>query len=1012
MQVLFLQFDRPWWLLLLIPLIAVTLWIGRKTLSGMGTAARRVVLAVRLLVLSLLVMAMADPHYRMESNSVAVTVVLDASRSQPLTTNANAQTLLDNAARTAKPEDLLGLVTTARDAFVQSLPSKVMGAPDIQNTGPTDATNLEAGARLAMAVMPQQAANRILLISDGNETTGSLLAAAKSAQAAKVPIDIIPQRYARDKEVIVERVLAPVTAREGENVKLRILMSATKATTGRLTILMDGQPIDLDPDSDAVGAKIEVLAGISRQDQVVTVPGRGDVRFEAIFEPVEGGDTIAENNRATAVTFVGGEGRVLVLTSKTSEATQLIKALRESGLKTEVRTPLDAPVGLQALGVYEGIVLVNTPASEFSLAQQEELKSYVHDLGGGLVMVGGDESFGAGGWIGSPVAEALPIRLDPPQKRQMPRGALMLVMHSCEMPQGNYWGRRCAEAAIDVLAAKDLAGIVEYSWNGGDGVVHPLSEVGDKSAIRRAANSMSYGDAPTFVTMLDQCYAQMSRVSAGQKHIIIISDGDPQSPTDEMLAKFVAAKISISTVAVFPHSGPGSPDLLRMKRIADRTGGVYHSITTSGQLNTIPQIFMKEAQTVKRSLLWEGEPFSPKLDLGGTEAMKGIGLPLPPITGYVVTADREGLAQVILRGQENDPLLAVWQHGLGRVVAYTSDATSRWGNSWLAWPQYKAFWEQHVRWAMRPAANPNLRVVTADEGDRTRITVEALDDDGARMNFLRWNAAAVAPDGKSLPFDLRQVGPGRYEALVPSSLPGSYTINMGYQQTTEGGQVQRGAVQAAITKPFADEYRALRDNAPLLEQVAKLTGGRVFATFKEAQDKGLWSRDGLTMPVAFRPIWLATALTAIGLFLLDVAIRRVRIDPAAITATVAGIFGKSKSAATSQMGSLQAARERARAGIDQRRGTPGRSPGQAGTATDMGASVASAATKFEASSAELVAAQQAARFASQATGQGGGQGAPIQDKRQSQSGKPDTSAEEGLSRLLKAKKRAQDDMAE
>ncbi|MFN5958663.1 MAG: hypothetical protein ACK462_12095, partial [Planctomyces sp.] len=145
--------------------------------------------------------------------------------------------------------------------------------------------------------------------------------------------------------------------------------------------------------------------------------------------------------------------------------------------------------------------------------QQSELRSYVHDLGGGLLMVGGDESFGAGGWIGSPLAEALPIKMDPPQKREMPRGALMLVMHSCEMPQGNFWARKTSEAAINALSSRDMAGIVEHPLGGGDGLVHPLSVLGNKAAAMRGLAALSFGDAPAFQPMLQTSYNELINAS-------------------------------------------------------------------------------------------------------------------------------------------------------------------------------------------------------------------------------------------------------------------------------------------------------------------------------------------------------------------------------------------------------------------------------------------------------------------------------------------------------------------
>jgi Ca-activated chloride channel family protein len=264
-----------------------------------------------------------------------------------------------------------------------------------------------------------------------------------------------------------------------------------------------------------------------------------------------------------------------------------------------------------------------------------------------------------------------------------------------------------------------------------------------------------------------------------------------------------------------------------MQWISGQTGGRHYEIQTSAALAQIFQIFIKEAQTVRRSLIWEGDPFSPGVIPVPFEPMRGIGA-VPPIDGYVVAADREGPALVALRGKENDPILAAWQHGLGRVVTFTSDATTKWAEAWVAWAGFRAFWEQHLRWAMRPSGSANVRVMTEKDGDATKIIVEMLDPSGERLNFARFKGRVAMPGGGGQEVELREAGMGRYEGRIDTRLPGTYVMSLNYAAPNPaGGPPLEGSVQAAVTRPFADEFRALTDNAPLLRQVASMTGGRV-----------------------------------------------------------------------------------------------------------------------------------------------------------------------------------------
>ncbi len=989
------QFDEPIWLILIPVLWLFVILIGRKSIAGLDRNARWVALLVRLLVVALVAGAIAEPHSREVSQTVSVTFIVDESRSIPNSRKAGIDRYIEDASQTQKkPGDRLGVVTAADEAYVQALPSTLVNQMTRQFIGSTDGTNLGEAARLGLAVAPEDAANRIVLISDGNETTGSLLAAAEAAKALGVTVDVLPVSYDYAREVIVESLLAPATARGGETISLRVVMFAMSPAVGRLLVTENGQPVDLDPDSDSLGYVVELDKGRNVIAVPVAPKRPGPQTYEAIFEPIGGltgegenrrvsgsADTLIENNRAMGVTFVGAEGFVLVVSETPDESQPLIDAMLESELRPELISADRFPSTLTELNRYEAVVLVNEPAYNFSASAQDNIRQYVHDSGGGLVMTGGPDSFGAGGWIGSALEDVLPVRLDPPQKRQMPRGALALVMHSIEMPQGVYYGKQVARAAVDALSRLDMVGIIEFNFAGGTDWVYPISPVGDTSSVKRAINRLNFGDMPSFDPSLNMTLRDLKATNAGQKHVIVISDGDP-SLSRSILSDYKSAGISISTVGVFPHS---TRDFNSLRTMAEDTGGTFYPVNTQQALATLPQIFIKEAQTIKRALIWEGDPFSPAIANLGAETMRGINS-VPPISGYIVTADREGLSQVTMRGKEDDPISAQWQYGLGRVVAFTSDATSRWGSAWVGWDSFKQFWEQHVRWAMRPSGSAMLRLNTETRGDDTLVVVEAFSASGERLNFADFKARVAKPDGTGADVEIKQVGPGRYEGSLDSSDPGSYVVSLRYKAPGEQpGQIIEGSAQAAVTRPFADEFRSLESNLALLQQVAQVTGGRVLqGSDPVAHD--LWRRDGLTMPVATRSIWLLVTLIGIGVFLADVGVRRVRVEPRAIAATFRRAFGASTSTAGGQIDSLRAAREKARQRISDR-------------TQDREQAEQKAKRRFELDP-----------DASVNTGPVALGGEPLlKDKPKAQTPKKADNEDEGLSRLMKAKRRAQEE---
>ncbi len=994
------QCTKPIWLLLIPITWLITILLARRSLSGLGTVTKWAAITLRLLVFFLLALAMAEPMWRREAKDLAVNVVIDASDSVPATRQPEVDEYVKRAAqRSEHKDDRLGVLTVAKNAYVQELPSKLNDHVERQHIGATDGTDLATGVRLAIATAPKDAGFRILLISDGNQTDGNVLQAAETAKAQGVPIDVLPVRYKYENEVLVDRVVAPATAREGETINLRVVLQATKASRGRLTVLMNDQPLDLDPDSPAEAARVTLKGGLNVLELPVKVQRAGPQKFDAVFEP-EGpsDDAVTQNNQSGVVTIVSGEGRILVLCQKPEENQPFLDALEKSKIRAEVRTAANLPSSLTELNGYDAIVMLDESAYDFTQKGQEDLRQYIHETGGGLLMIGGPHSFGAGGWIGSPLEDALPVKLDPPDKRQMPKGALALVLHSVEAPDGVFLGKKVAESALNSLSRLDLFGMVEYGWGGGYSWVHPLSLVGDGSAAKRSIQNLAFGDMPDFTPAMQLAYDGLAAADAGQRHVIMISDGDAQTPPTSLLDKFVAKRITVSCVGVYPHGGTETG---RMKFISDYCGGRYYFVNTQAGLATIPGIFIKEAQTVRRSLIWEGNAFVPQV-LAGGQALRGLSS-VPPISGYVVMAEREGLSLTTLKGREGDPILAEWQYGLGRVVTYASDATTRWNPQWVAWGNYQQFWEQQLRWVMRPQGNANMKVITENKGDKTIITVEATDAAGERLNFAQFQGRLASPDGDGQDVELKQIGPGRYQGVASTGKPGAYVLGLKYAvpDPSQDGKVLQGSVQAAVTRPFADEFRTLEDNAGLLTQVAQLTGGRVL-DWDNVTSAELWSREGIKMPVSTQPFWLWAAIAALTMFLMDVGVRRVRIDIPAMWRSLRRGFGAGGAQAGVAIGGLKAAREQARAKLAERgKLTPAELEAQAREAARQ--AVKTASVKFEASAEQLKNAGKSGVAI-------GGAEARVTPTRVLKKDGP--SSEEGMGRLLKAKKKAQDEMGE
>jgi hypothetical protein len=367
--------------------------------------------------------------------------------------------------------------------------------------------------------------------------------------------------------------------------------------------------------------------------------------------------------------------------------------------------------------------------------------------------------------------------------------------------------------------------------------------------------------------------------------VIIISDGDPAPPSQQLLDGFVADGITITTVMVGGHGTV--TDSRNMQGVAEYTGGTYYNVVNPNQL---PKIFIKEATLVSRTLVQEGD--FPSITVPAVDGPTRGLVQVPGVGGFVLTVAREGLAKtpLMVRTDEgDDPLLAFWNHGLGKSVAFTSDAGGRWASGWTSWDGYQPFWEQVVRWSMRPATPQNLAIRSGvgDEG-RAVVEVEALSDGGAFADFLAGEGVVIEPDGESRRLALQQIGPGRYRAEFDVEKEGAYLVNAIFADPDGGDDGEAMSVQAAVSVPYRKEFATTRDNRTLLELIADRTGGRIFEPGENLEIVDPFDRQGLEMPSSPTRIWDVIVVVCAGLFLMDVAVRRLSFERERRAAAAAG----------------------------------------------------------------------------------------------------------------------------
>jgi uncharacterized membrane protein len=876
-------FAQPWWLLAA-AVAAPVVWLGMRSLAALGPVRRWTAIVLRAILVAALAALLARPTLTRTSEQLTVIVVADRSDSVPPDGREHAIHFLERSLQDAAPDDRLAWVDIAEAPGIRQLPSRDRRAYRRNESLSGSQTDLARGVQMAMAIASPETATRIVLASDGNETDGNLREAARIAVGNNVPIDVLPIRYRHAREVVFRRLAAPTRARSGQTVTLRFVLQSTAAARGRLQLSLNSRAVDLDPDSAEMTVPVALAAGTNVKTVSLPVGTRGAHDFEAQFIPDSAAeDAMAQNNSASAMTFVAGAGYVMVVDTDAAAGEALAAALRAAEIDAKRRHASAFPDRLTALVDVDAVVLVNTGSEHFSFAQQEMLCRYVKDLGGGLVMVGGPQSFGAGGWIGSPAADVIPLDMDPPQKKQMPQGALVLVIDRSGSMAGEKLAisKRAAIAAATALSRLDFVGVVVFDTQAEWQV--PLQPARDKDAIRSRIRGVAVGGGTDMYTGLAEAARALREHRAGVKHVILLTDGMTAGRDCRPLAKSMAGdRITVSTLAVGPDA-----DRRLLFDIARATGGRYYPVPDPAR---IPQIFVTEAQVVRRALIVE-ETFSPKFR-SRNETVKGFVPPLPQLDGYVLAGPKPGLSQVVLASHLGDPILATSHAGLGRAAAFTSSADSRWAARWMQWGGFGRFWEQTVRWASRSAYSSDCEMFADVDGRRVTLTVEAVDAAGEFLQFDEIAAQRIAPDMSVEALPLVQVGPGRYRGRFRASQAGSHFVTVHYRpagRDAGGGAAPQSALrvaQCAVVVPYAPEFRDLSDNAAILVEVADMTGGRVLAVGEEPA--ALFDRQGVKFPRTAMVLTRELILAWLAVFLLDVAVRRVALDFRALARKAAG----------------------------------------------------------------------------------------------------------------------------
>jgi uncharacterized membrane protein len=843
------QFTHPLYLLTLVPALAWVLWFAWKSDAQLSPGRRWAALLIRLAVLFSLIFAIAGLQWLLPVEGMNIFFVMDRSDSVPSPQQEAAREYINKASKQMQKVDKAGVIVFGSEASIESAPNSAVDLQKIQAVVGTERTDLAAAIRLGTAAFPETGQKRIVLLTDGNENVGDAMSAALAAKPLGVTIDVLPMGVTRANDVSVQKVQVPPKLKKGQAFDVKIFVQAEQAGPATVRLIRNNQYLG--------EQRVDLAAGKNLFSFPQTLPEAGfysyDVRVDAP------GDPLPQNNRASGFATVRGEPRILVVSAQPDQDRSLAEALKTARLGVELVAINKFPSSLAEMQSYDSIFISNLSAGDLGKDRLKLLESAVRDFGVGLVCVGGDQTYAAGGYRGTPLEATLPLNMELDSKKVLPSGAVVLIMHGMEFNNGNQVARDCAQGVLAALGPSDEMGVL--LWDGDEHWLFPLQKVGKKTELARQIAGMNQGDLGTFQQIISMAHEALKKSTSNLKHIIIFSDGDPGAPNQATMQAIVGDRITVSTVLISGHAGPDT-----MIWMADQGKGRFYDVTSPDDL---PQIFLKETAVILKSAIYE-DPFKPQVR-SLSEVVRGIAAnEYPTLLGYVATTPK-ARAEIPLWTDKGDPLLAHWQYGLGRSVAFTSDAKSKWARIWLTWDKYRQFWSQIGQWSLRRLENADFTTdVSVDNGEGL-INVEAVDEQGNYRNFLNLQAAVVSPEGEKQTVRLEQTGPGHYEARFPTKQVGSYLLNL---MDIKDGQL-RGSQVVGASVNYSPEFIATEPNLNLLRRLAESGGGKILEPSVPALNPFSHDRRKTFQP---KDLWESLLKLAIVLFTLDVGVRRVQID--------------------------------------------------------------------------------------------------------------------------------------
>ena len=789
------------------------------------------------------------------SGRTATVFVVDLSNSNEEHLD-EAQKYLQETIAKMPSGNTYGIVTFGKDTLVEQFLTSEHHYGGLMTLPDKTATNFEEAVSKALTLIPGEYSKRLVVLTDGRETRGDIRNMAQALTAGQAELLTLLYENEETPDAYIDNVTLPAYLHPGDKYSITVLVESNYDTDAVIA-LYDGS-------SQTAANNVHLNRGSNRfvfSAQVDADMDSGATENLRVQVQAEG-DTCQENDFFSAYSVVETPPRVLVISGRGVSTAGFASVLNVAGCDYNVVSARNAPDNINDMLDYKSIILVNTYIDDLPEKFLDNLETYVKDYGCGFVCCGGEDSFALGGYRNTVLETVLPVDMQLRGVNEMPTMAMVMVIDRSGSMTGSAGGNgisnldiavRSAEVAVDNLGDSDYVGVLtfddQYQWQ------VELTTADDKAAVKDQIRQISDGGGTTIKPALQEAVRALAGSEASIRHIVLLTDG--MGETDnfaDVIDDCADSDITLSAVAVGEDS-----DTRLLQRLADRCGGRYYY---SDESSDIPRIFAQEVFLGGDSYIQNGV-FS--LSVQQNHELTGSLFPdgWPALYGYVSATPKTASSPVIMSGEKGDPILTVWQYGLGRTVAWNSDVTGEWTGAFAGQEDYVQLWKRIVDYSTGNAGMGGDSVDVVTIGERTEVNYQTSDY-GSATEIL---VTVINPDGDVAEEKLHATAPGKYTAELSTPQTGLYHFNI---RRTEDGEIRNYMTTAAAVQ-FSDEYKFDVSADAYLKFVEQY--GRLIT-----EQDSVWTRLSTKTRESY-PLTNWLLALAVCLFLADVAMRRFQYVP-------------------------------------------------------------------------------------------------------------------------------------